>query len=107
VCKRRKGIDRPLKVVTQNSISLALTNHNILIPVGARACGRHFENGLIKEQDYPKISTRLEVVDARFIKSLKNSSQFNLKCLKQEEDQKRLDVYEALFFEIHSRYKRY
>ena len=96
VCKRRKEKDRPLKVVSQNSISHALVKHNILIPVGARACGRHFENGLIKEIDYLKISTHLEFVDARFIKSLKNSSKLNLN-LKQEEDLKTIDVYQALF----------
>jgi hypothetical protein len=54
-------------------------------------------DGLIKDMDILKISTHAEFVDARLLKSLKTSSQLNLRCLKHMEELNSKSMYEPLF----------
>jgi hypothetical protein len=97
VCLRKQSSDRRLRVVFQDSISYALVRYNILIPVGVRACKRHFVNDKLKDQEYRKIPTRTELVDARIIKSMISSSKLNLQCIRNDEEIANKPKYEPLF----------
>jgi hypothetical protein len=85
ICRIKVNV-RKLWNVSQTSISKALINHSIVIPVGARLCSRHIQDNVIKDHEFTKIPTRLEIFDERALKSMVSSAKFSLKCLRTQKE---------------------